>query len=144
LQPVNSIAILGDFFKLTYAENTGSAFSQFQGQNSKIVYITIACLIFLIFAIKTSKSRVEKLGYFLVTCGAIGNLADRIFRGHVTDFFDFDFFDILIRPNWIFGGVEMYRWPVFNMADSYICVGVCIVLMTLVYDAWKNKKVKVA
>lgn len=78
----------------------------------------------------------EKAGYYLILSGATGNLIDRLFRGYVVDFLDFDFFDIHIPSLWIIPEMNLERWPVFNFADSYICIGVSIVLLSV----WLSNK----
>ena len=57
------------------------------------------------------------LGMELVLSGAIGNIIDRLFRGYVVDFFEFTFFE----------------WPVFNVADIYVVVGVILLALMLIF-----------
>ncbi|EKD27577.1 MAG: hypothetical protein ACD_79C00669G0003 [uncultured bacterium] len=122
---------MGDFFKLTYVENTGAAFGQFAGQNEKLFIITVVFLIFLGIAIFYSKSnKWELAGFLCIFAGAIGNAADRLFKGHVIDFLDFDFFDIHLKSFGFIEEFDMMRWPVFNFADSYICIGVGLVILS--------------
>lgn len=131
-----SIQILGDWFKLSYVENKGAAFGQFSGHVIILIPVTFIFLIFLIYACKVSKNFIEKTGFFLIICGAIGNLIDRIFNGFVIDFLDFDFIDIKSEVL----KIQMDRWPVFNLADSYICIGACMVLIAIIFLTGKNLK----
>jgi len=129
-----SVQILGDFFRLSYVENQGVAFGQFSGHVTILIPVTMGFLIFLVYACRVSKNLIEKTGFFLIICGAIGNLIDRIFNGFVIDFLDFDFLNIkseLLK-------VQMDRWPVFNLADSYICIGAGMVFLAIIFSAGKN------
>ena len=106
LLPKGSIEIL-PFFSLTYVENTGSAFGIFQNAN---LFLLILSLFILFLMIKWRKDiitlgNLAKYGYLMIFAGALGNIYDRIVLGHVVDFLDF------------------HVWPVFNIADSAICVG---------------------
>ena len=109
-------------FRLTHAQNTGTAFSLFQNQTDILTILSIIAIILIIFIfISIDKPSVYLfLSYGLLFGGAIGNLSDRIRLGYVTDFFDVGF------------------WPIFNIADSAITVG--IILMILNYLFYKNEK----
>lgn len=106
------------FFALTYTTNTGIAFGLFQGRYANFLLIGIV-LVVLLFLIFSSKSVVEEVGLLgevavcLIISGGVGNLIDRIFLGKVTDFIDLQ---------WNYKNI----WPIFNLADSYVFVGVWI------------------
>jgi signal peptidase II len=127
--------ILGDFFRFTYIENPGMAFGIDVGGKLFFsmfsIVASIAILLFLYHA------RNEPLGFrvslAMILGGATGNLIDRVFYGvifdesplfygKVVDFFDVDFFDIDI---W---GYHLSRWPVFNIADASVTIGVLLLL----------------
>ena len=95
------------FFHLTYVTNTGTAFGLFQGVNILFIVISLLIIAVLIFWRKNiiSYGVWAKAGFILVLGGAMGNLFDRIVRGVVGDFLDF------------------LVWPVFNIADTSICIG---------------------
>lgn len=119
LLPKGSINIL-PFFSLTYVENTGSAFGLFQNAN---LFLLMVSLLVLFLVIKWRKDilslgRLAKYGYLMIVAGALGNIFDRIFLGHVIDFLDFRV------------------WPVFNIADSAICVGAAFIALAVL----KNQK----
>ena len=101
-----SINIL-PFFSLTYVENTGSAFGLFQNANLVLLIVSLLVLFLMIKWRKDilSLGNLAKYGYLMIFAGAMGNIFDRIILGHVIDFLDFHF------------------WPVFNIADSAICIG---------------------
>ena len=109
LAPVFSLRIL-PFFRLTYVENTGAAWGMFQGRNVLLIALSVGLLGGLLY-MRRGWPKDEKLlhyGAALVAGGALGNLYDRIALGYVIDFFDF------------------IVWPVFNIADSAITTGACL------------------
>ena len=116
-----SIKIIGGFFNFTYVRNAGGAFGLFR--NSNDVIQTVLFLIFpliavyLIFSILRkikNKDILSIISLSLIFGGAIGNLIDRIRFQYVIDFLDFHL------PNGL-------AWPTFNLADSFIVVGICLV-----------------
>lgn len=127
--------IFGDFFRLTYIENPGMAFGiDVGGKLFFSVFSIIASIAILLFLYH---ARNEPLGFRLslamILGGAVGNLIDRVFYGvifdeaplfygRVVDFFDVDFFDINL---W---GYHLSRWPVFNIADASVTIGVLLLL----------------
>jgi signal peptidase II len=109
--------VLEGFFKFVHWGNTGSAFSMFQGRNGVLALVSIAAIVILYltrhhFDAHTVTGQVA-LG--LIFGGIVGNLIDRVFRGHVIDFIYF----YIIRRD----GSEL-GFPAFNVADSAICIGV--------------------
>jgi len=129
-----SISVLGNFFRLTYVLNPGGAFGTKLGNN--IFYTILSVLAILIAVYFFTKSKREdkllQLAFSLVLGGALGNLLDRIRYGEVLDFLDFDFFNIHIPPfkfGFIdFSGFYLDRWPVFNIADSAVTIGMFLIL----------------
>lgn len=113
----NSVKIITNFFYLTYTNNTGAAFSILTGQRILLILIAVVILIILINYIRKNKvkEKMEIISFSLIIGGSIGNLIDRIVRGYVVDFLDFK----------IFG----YNFPVFNLADTFIVVGVFLLLI---------------
>lgn len=111
-----SIPIIDSFFSITYAKNTGIAFSMLDGNVGFIVVMTIFILFLVFRYVKVNELRKrERVCYGIVLAGAIGNLIDRIVYGYVIDFFDFT----------IFG----YSFPIFNIADIMIVVGIFLLLI---------------
>lgn len=128
--------ILGDFFRLTYVENPGMAFSIDLG--AKPVFAIFSLLASIAIIVYLYHARRSPLGFRLALAmilgGAIGNFIDRMFygvwfygepffHGRVVDFFDVDFFDINMF------GYQLTRWPVFNIADACVTVGVVLLLI---------------
>ena len=124
--------VLGDFFRLTYVENPGAAFSLgFESDAFNRIFfsvLTFIMLFFILYLLRQSKHILEKLSFSLMLGGAIGNLTDRLIFGSVTDFFDFEFFNIF--------GLE--RWPIFNIADSSVVVAVFILLYYTIFIEMKK------
>lgn len=110
----HSIEILGDFFRLSYVRNTGVAFGLFADRGLSLGWVSLVALV-LVMALAFRASarrwgRATSLG--LILGGALGNLVDRMRWGSVVDFFDV--------------GVGQVRWPVFNVADASISIGVAL------------------
>ena len=111
-----SISIIEKFFSITYAKNTGVAFSFLEGKIPLIIIMTSIVIILILKYIKsTNPNKYEKLCYGLIIGGAIGNLIDRVIYGYVIDFLDFNLFG--------------YPFPIFNLADTAIVLGVIILLI---------------
>ena len=114
----NSIELIKNFFYLTYTHNTGAAFSILTGQRLLLIVIAviILCLIFNYIRKNIVEGKIDRIAFSLIIGGSLGNLVDRIVRGFVVDFLDFK----------IFG----YNFPIFNLADTFIVVGVILLLIT--------------
>ena len=119
-----SIKVINNFFYITYVHNKGAAWSILEDQRILLLIISVIVL-FLInkFMNKEELTKLENISYGMIIGGILGNLFDRIFFGYVIDFIDFK----------IFG----YNYPVFNLADSFIVIG--IILMFII-SFKKNKK----
>jgi len=112
-----SVPIIQNFFHFTYITNDGMAF----GINFPFGYfifttVSILLTVFLFWYLWSVRNHsiIIRLGIGLIIAGAIGNLIDRIFLGEVIDFLDFMIGD--------------FHWYVFNLADSYVTVGMGLVL----------------
>lgn len=113
------------FFNLVYVWNRGVSFGMFnQLENSQIIFSTIQSLIFLIvaFCLYRNQKPLVACAFGLVMGGALGNVVDRLQNGAVADFLDFH--------------VANYHWPAFNLADSWVFIGV----MILIFDDLIFKK----
>jgi signal peptidase II len=121
--PTDEIVLIPGFFQIILAKNPGIAFGFFQEGESllKVIVfssISILGLIFLLFFGHkiTSENRSSKVCLTLILGGITGNLGDRLYNGFVVDFLD------------VFW--RYYHWPTFNLADSYITVGVLLLAWT--------------
>jgi signal peptidase II len=139
LQPAGSIALSGDFFRLSYVENTGAAFGGFHGKNDLLLVISLFVAGILVLAMRYARNRTEIHAYVLILAGAAGNAVDRFFRGYVVDFLDFDFFDIRLDTPSFLPNIHLERWPVFNLADTFICVGAFLVVVSLFLPITKKR-----
>ena len=121
--PVNLLAN-SDILRLTYIHNPGAAFGLNIGHPLLHTLIAIGALALLIYLFWTlpRDENLLRTALVLVMGGAIGNIIDRVYLGEVIDFFDVGFSD--------------FRWPIFNVADSFITIGVG--LMALGYSRQKH------
>jgi signal peptidase II len=123
---LSSKSVIPGFFNLTHIRNKGAIFGSFSQSGNQIVYWLLTFLSFaalalvIYFFLNTPTS--EKFMIFslsLILAGALGNLADRIFRGHVIDFLDFY--------------LKKWHWPAFNFADSCISVGAVSLIFIILF-----------
>lgn len=136
----DSIAVIGNFLRLTYIENAGMAFG-IQVQN-RIVFTLISVLataIVSVYLIRVSNGRfMFRFSLALILGGALGNLIDRILQGRVVDFIDVEFFDITVPQFdlWFlhFPGYALTRWPIFNIADSAVTCGLILLTLLLIFQ----------
>jgi signal peptidase II len=119
------IPVIPDFFYITHVRNPGAAFGLFTGapvalRLTLFIGITLVAIAMIIgFERKLAPGdRFSALSLGLILGGAIGNLIDRVLRGEVVDFLNFH----------LWGG---YQWPDFNLADSFIVVGVAFLVIEL-------------
>ncbi|MDI6734763.1 MAG: signal peptidase II [bacterium] len=115
-----SIPVLPHIFSLSYIKNEGIAFGLFANHSGAwlalVGFLTVGIIFILLLRLKTINLWIT-LSFGLILGGAVGNLWDRIWLGGVVDFIDI--------------GYKNYRWPAFNLADSMICVGVLMLLVTI-------------
>ena len=103
------------FLNLVHVQNTGAAFGMFSslGRTFFILVALTASVGILIYMARVPEHRTILA---MVLAGALGNLADRVFLGHVTDFVDVH--------------IGRYHWPAFNVADSALTVSIALLLLT--------------
>ena len=120
--PGESLPIIPNVFHITYILNCGAAFGILRDQ--RIFFLTV--VVILIVALWVFRKQIKnggmlpQLGASLLVSGALGNALDRLVRGAVVDFFDFRI------------------WPIFNVADIGICIGV--VLLAIYFWRYDSKK----
>lgn len=112
LSNVDTVPLINGVLHLTYVENTGAAFSILQNQRWIFILVTIIAIIVLSYMLITKKitDKMGVIAFAMVIGGGVGNLIDRILRGSVVDFIDF----------------RLINFAVFNVADSFVCVGAVI------------------
>lgn len=143
----SSINVFGDFFKITFVENPGLAFGIDVNETSKLflsLFSLVASVGILYYIYKSKEQKlIVRIALAFILGGAVGNLIDRmfygvfygyapVFYGKVVDFFNADFFDFTIF------GRTYDRFPIFNIADSSVTVGV--ILLILFHKSVEEKK----
>lgn len=127
-----SYEIIDGFFYFTYVHNTGAAWSILQGGSMWFFYITtiIALIAIAYFFVHTKPHELlTRFGLVLVVGGALGNFLDRLMFGYVRDFIHFYIFN--------------YDFPIFNIADVAVCLGLGLVILEILiqeYRIWKLSK----
>ncbi|MGH7541433.1 MAG: signal peptidase II, partial [Gemmatimonadota bacterium] len=116
-----SVAVLDDFFRLTYTHNRGAAFGIDIGEHSRIFFLALSLVALSVLAAihraTPVSDRLRVLALSLVAGGAIGNIIDRIrYERGVVDFLDF--------------GIGTSRFPVFNVADAAVTIGAGLLLLS--------------
>lgn len=121
------ISVIENFFYLTSHRNSGAAWGILQGQMIFFYIITVIVIIGVVYYMQKygKDSKLLALSLSLILGGATGNFIDRLFRKEVVDFFDFMLFS--------------YDYPIFNIADSALVVGVTLVLIVTFIDEKKKK-----
>ncbi len=113
---LQNVEIIKGFFSLTYAENTGMAWSLLSGKQAFLSIVSaIAIGVMIYYVVAKNVDQFTKIALALMIGGAAGNLFDRLFLGYVRDFLDFI----------IFG----YDFPIFNVADSALTIGVILLII---------------
>ncbi|WNQ14219.1 signal peptidase II [Paenibacillus aurantius] len=131
-----SISVIGQFFQITSHRNRGAAFGILQEQRWFFLIITFVVVIAILFYLRKmvqENRRLLSIALSLLLGGAAGNFIDRARWGEVVDFLQFTF-------NLSAFGVEEYVFPIFNVADSAIVVGVALILLDSLQSWLKERK----
>jgi len=117
-----SIEIIPDFFSFSYLENRGAAFGIFQNMLIILVIITACVLIGLVYYLikYKPKSKLLRVSFAMIICGAIGNLIDRVNYNFVVDF-------ILVH-------YKQHNFPTFNVADIFVVVGTMLLALCIIKE----------
>jgi signal peptidase II len=112
-----SVRLWPDVFHLTHTQNRGAAFSLLEGRTSWLAFAALVVVGVIIYAVESRGTRARlpvsfALALALPLGGAMGNFVDRVRLGYVTDMFD----------------AVVINFPVFNVADSAITVGIAVLL----------------
>jgi len=124
------IPIIENFFSITSHRNKGAAWGILRGQMTFFYIITVVVIIGIVFYMQkyARENNFLAVALSLLLGGAIGNFIDRLFRKEVVDFLDFIIFT--------------YDFPIFNVADSALTIGVIFVLIITLLEERKGKKGK--
>ncbi len=122
----DSITVIPGFFRIIHTENPGAAFGLFADSPSQwkvallIIFSLMALAVVSLLLWKNSHRLTSTgVGLSLILGGAVGNLWDRIVSRHVVDFLLFY--------------IKRYQWPAFNVADSAIVVGACLLVFEILF-----------
>lgn len=119
------MVIIKNFFSIYFIENYGAAWSMFSGKAEFLIVVSLLATFIIyryMYNFKTNKR--NNLAFGLIIGGIFGNLIDRIFLGYVRDFISFK----------IFG----YNYPIFNFADSFIVIGVFLLILAIIKGEDQN------
>ena len=112
------IMVIKNFFYITRVTNTGAAFSILENKTILLSIISVIAIILLFNFMKDFKStKLVNLSFGFLLGGIMGNFLDRLFLGYVRDFLKFN----------IFG----YNFPIFNIADAFLVIGVCLLIICM-------------
>jgi len=125
-----SIPVIGDAVRITFVENDGIAFGLHVKNAVIFTAISIlACILIMVYLWKQRKEGAWlKASLVLVLGGAIGNVIDRVLFGKVVDFIDV--------------GYKTLRWPVFNVADSAVVIGMGIMIVLMIREEKSKSSAK--
>ncbi|MBR2964975.1 MAG: signal peptidase II [Clostridia bacterium] len=125
LKPIRDLPLIEGVFHFTYSENRGAAFGILS--NNRWVFmlfssVMIVALSVYLFYPKRQSTQLFAIGTALVISGGIGNMIDRVALGYVVDFLNF----------------ELINFAIFNVADSFVCVGAGLMVLSLLIDIIKE------
>ncbi len=122
-----SIAIIPNYLDITYTLNPGAAFSMLADAPPwlrKMFLLSMACAAIIVLAVmivRADRVSISSVAFALIMGGAVGNLIDRAIRGRVIDFMRAHYYDL--------------NYPIFNVADSAISIGVALIILTAFFGS---------
>ncbi len=128
MQLHESHTIIDDFFYFTFAHNYGAAWGIFDGHTSLLLLVAALGAAAMIYYFTKTKNNelIARFGLVLAFAGMLGNVIDRVQLGYVRDFIDFV----------IFG----YDFPIFNIADMALVIGMSLVILEMLLEEKRNGK----
>ncbi len=127
--PLNGrVAVIGDLVQLWHVQNSGAAFSLFEGGLVLFLVVTVFALAMITYFHRSFVGRTRWLQVILgvILGGTLGNFIDRVRLGHVTD--------------WLSVGIGTVRWPTFNVADSGVVVGIGLLVIVLTFFSDEQRR----
>ncbi|WP_303721827.1 signal peptidase II [Malonomonas rubra] len=126
-----SIAVIENFFHITYVRNPGAAFGILSNSAVRIPFfisVSVLASIGILWYLRKvdAADLLQHFALGLIFSGAVGNLIDRARLGEVIDFLD---------AHWY-----QHHWPAFNIADSAICIGVAVMFLCTWQEERKKKR----
>lgn len=128
LELYEQIPVIGDFFLITSSRNRGAAFGILQDQLWFFIVVTLIVVGGIVWYLRKVSKEGRKLlptALALVLGGALGNFIDRLVMGEVVDFLQFNF--------------GSYTFPIFNIADSCIVIGVGLIILDTLLEGRREK-----
>lgn len=126
LKPIDTLPIIQDVLHLTYVENTGAAFGMMKDSRWVFMLLStvaiVGILVYMFWKRPTDKLLCVSLSF--IVGGGIGNMIDRTLLGYVVDMIDF----------------RLINFAVFNVADSFVCVGAGMMMLYLILDTIRESK----
>lgn len=120
-----SIEVIKDFFYLRYINNTGASWGILSNSRILLIILSLIAIIILIrYMYSFKETKLNYIGFGFLLGGILGNLSDRLLHGYVKDFLDFIIFN--------------YDFPVFNIADIFIVLGVIVLIISIIRGEDKN------
>ncbi len=128
LKDISTLPIIENIFHFTYVENRGAAFGMLADHRWVFMILSVVGIaaIFVYLTMTKPKSWWMRLALCFIVGGGVGNMIDRIARGYVIDFIDCRF-------------INFY---VFNVADSFVCVGCAMFIIAVIIDEVRERKLK--
>lgn len=120
--------VIQNFFSFHFIENYGGAWSILNNKVDFLIIISILAL-FIVYRFMYSfkQNKRNNLAFGLILGGIVGNLIDRVFLGYVRDFLSFKLFS--------------YQYPIFNLADTFIVIGVFLLIIAIIKGEDKHAEV---
>ena len=126
LAPVDTVPIIDGVIHFTYVENPGAAFGMLK--NAPWVFNTVSVITILFILVYLflghSESKLYSVALVFISAGGVGNMIDRVSLKYVVDFIDFRLID----------------FAVFNVADSFVCVGAGLMILAMLLDIIAESK----
>lgn len=127
MHPGQSIRVIDSFLRIVYIRNPNAAFGIPVGSPILMIALTsIATILLIVYFVRIKeKGNLLYSGLVMIIGGAIGNLIDRFRAKQVVDFIEI--------------GVKRFKWPVFNIADSFVTIGIFIILYVWIFGKKREK-----
>lgn len=121
-----SLPVIPNVFHLTYILNSGAAFSMLSGKTWVLIAVSLVALlgVFWYYRQTPKECKLKRFSLACIASGAVGNLIDRLYYGSVRDFLDFRI------------------WPIFNIADCFVVVGVALLIGCFVKEIYEEDKLE--
>lgn len=126
LKEIDTLPLIKNVLHLTYLENTGAAFGILKNNRWIFLVVSAVAIVALLFYLAKFRPKNKWLlvGLSFIVGGGIGNMIDRLLLGYVIDFIDF----------------RLINFAVFNVADTFVCIGAVLVIIYVFFFSEKESK----